>query len=328
MQEEALQQARCRYRHISRPSECLSYPMYDYPGLEKVCEIASSIMRGPALPFLGEGRSIARFDELQAKYQKAAAMKPRKLGDWILENVSEADFVALIEAIADQADTALIKKVDAILRGISWDRECLVRQPLNIESHVAKVILIRNHNAKALKKKGLEHLDYKPDIYQIFFRDVVPKSIQGDATAEARDYSEEELRHYADLRHIPNKQGHEALQQEHDQITGQLEKKRTLPLAEIRRLKKRQMELEFIYLLMPFNNKDVVHETTKASLQQIARSEAEQATSFDHTGRASILYSMITGETCPEPENLTTYSHSYFVTPMLAIIPLLKTPCT
>ena len=49
-------------------------------------------------------------------------------------------------------------------------------------------------------------------------------------------------------------------------------------------------------------------------------------TSFDYTGRASILYSMITGEQYPEPAQPSAYSQIYFVAPMLAIIPLLKTP--
>lgn len=193
--------------------------MYDYPGIEKVCEIASSIMRGPALPFLGEGRAIRPLDELRTKYQKAAAMKPRKLREWILENVSEADFTALIEAIADQADSRFLKRVDGILQHISWDRECLVRQPLNIESHVANVLFTRSRNAKMLKKKGLEHLDFKPDVYEIFFRDVLPKSIQSDESAQAFGYSEEERERYADLRHQPTAQGHETLKQEYEQVT-------------------------------------------------------------------------------------------------------------
>lgn len=312
------------YRRHARPAESIWAQYAGYQGIIKLCEIAKSSVLGDALPFLEKDQAWLPLDELAARYSNLSTLSKEKAYQWVFENVSEADFVALVDAVARNGNKAQLEKIDTILRKISWDRECIVRVAYNIDSHRATHSEYNKIISPLLRKKGLWKLLTKPEHFTLLFQDILPVALQTDTTAQSFGYSQNDLQYYADLRFEPTKQWQEECHTEYEELREKLKNNRTLSLAELRRLKKREMELEFIMLLMPFKNKQAMQEQTKSVIQENLFFEAVRTIGFDPNWRSSIAYSMVTGKSFPHFENPSSYSQCYFLDLMQDIVKLIS----
>lgn len=299
-----------------------------YANIAGLYERSHTTLSGTIVPFFEKPIPKGEVKKCLKKYLFLTKLSQKKARDWILENVSERDFLEMVAASISTAiseDQAALEQLDSILADVYWNPWIVGHLP----SEVKGLPNFRNAVLDRLDPKSQEILNCirsGADWYdRLFHTFIYPNAILDSETSSHFGYSKEENFFRANLIYSSTPAGFEAVKQEHKSLLETPQNVRETPLKKLRAQRKRVIELGLIFVyLMPLTNAKEMQ--AQAAQVQMSNFMAEnfQMNLNQYSSLLNIFYGMVHGEEMPEHGFCSPYSIEYYPNLVVPVLHLLK----
>jgi hypothetical protein len=185
------------------------------------------------------------------KYEFLLKLSDEKAQNFILNNCSELDFKALLEAAIYGAEQiGLLAELDQVMQNCTWYNELNDIADLKQYMFSGECGRISEDYAEALLKYPKEFQTFSElmksevSFKEIFFTRIYPKALLDTNALEFIGVDKERLLCVADLRFENTDAGYKATFKEYENT--KITNEQSVPIEVLRKLRKRQFELEFI----------------------------------------------------------------------------------